>query len=240
MPTQTVSAGKAPAAGAGARPIVRLWREPTRVEQAARLGGMQIQTCDEAGRTAWEQAHRLWLQLPAGVRVDLPSWRVFARVLGVYRSAATLRNQPMQQLELSGAEIAKLAGYGKSTVEAALRWLGSEPVRWFGMVVAQGLGYVERGRRKAKAYLKGTLRDVYRTSVTALSVLGRGVLGLLPAATGKGKALAPRRDRRRRPRPSRRRPIRDNAAPVDVPSEEGRWATAEEAQAALRAIRLRL
>ena len=115
-----------------------------------------------------------------GVRVDLPSPRVFARVLGVYRSLATLTTRPIAQLELSAVEIAKAAGYGKSVVEAALRWLGSEPILYREQQVARGLGFIARTRRIARAFVAGILQSVYRTSQTGLTLAGRALLSLLP------------------------------------------------------------
>jgi hypothetical protein len=188
---------------------------------------------------AWEQAHRQWGQLPNGVRIDLPSWRVFARVLGVYRTAATLRLRPETELELSAKEIARLAGYGKSVVEAALRWLGSEPICYVGLQVARGLGYICRERRKAKAYLQGALRTVYRTSVTALSMIGRGLVGLLPEVVVEAFPKPERRGAPRRGR-GKLKPERVTVTPAVAaaqPEPPRDWAAG---LAALRNIRMQL
>ena len=59
--------------------------------QFARLKFLEIQSCDEPALQMWESCRLAHSNLPAGVRIDLPSQRAFARVLGVYRSAATLK-----------------------------------------------------------------------------------------------------------------------------------------------------
>ena len=144
--------------------IVRLWRDTTRVEQLARLRELELQAGDEFGLRAWELAHEAWRQLPDTARIDLPSPRVFGRVLGLLRTGATLKTGKLLRLELSAEEIAELLGYSKSTVEAALRWLDSGPIEHQGAQLARGLGLIHRGRRTAWAYLDGQLRRVYRTS----------------------------------------------------------------------------
>lgn len=201
MQTQSGRAGRNPAAGDCAPEIARLWKEPRRVEQIARITGLHLQSCDREGQCAWQEAQRIHAQLPTGVRIDLPSPRVFARVLGFYRSTATLKHRPMLDLELSVKDIAQAVGYGKSAVEAALRWLGSEPIVYCGLQVARGLGYINRARRKAKAYVHGVLQNVYRTSQTCLTFLGRGLLGLAALPNLVGRSLVPpkRGNRQRQP-----------------------------------------
>ena len=164
--------GGTPGAGTSVSRIIRLWRDANRVEQRARLGGLTIQTCDEAAKVVWETASAICAQLPQGVRIDLPSRRVFARVLGVYRSAGSLVKRPILTLELSVQEIANLAGYSKSVVEAALRWLGSEPITYFGLQIAHGLRYIDRRRRKAHAYLKGNATQIARNPLVCGRFLG--------------------------------------------------------------------
>src|SRR5208283_2845885 len=82
------------------------------------------------------------------------------------------------RLEISAEDIGELIGYSKTTVEAALRWLGSGPIENKGVQLARGLGLIHRGRRTALGYLDGILRKLYRTSRTVLTLLGRMLLGL--------------------------------------------------------------
>ena len=198
MTTQPNLPGFPPATGARVLEIVRLWKDEDRLEQIARIGGLHLQVCDREGQAVWEEANRLHAQLPEGIRIDLPSPRVLARVLGFYRSVAMLKYRPMLDLQLSVEDIAKLVGYSKSVVEAALRWLGSDPIIHRGQLVARGLGYITRVRRKAKAIVQGVLKSVYRTSETALSLIGRGILGVAEVCEKAGNALMPRQQRDKR------------------------------------------
>ena len=158
--------------------IKRLWRDHVRAEQLARLKGLELQGAKEYGERAWEMANESWRQIPEEARVDLPSPHVFARVLGLFRTGATLKSAKLLQLEISAEEIAQLLGYSKSTIEAALRWLDSGPIDYMGDQLARGLGLIHRGRRTAWAFLEGKMQRVYRTSKTVLTGLGRLVLGL--------------------------------------------------------------
>ncbi len=90
-----------------------------------------------------------------------------------------MKKRKILALELSVQEIAKLLKYSKSTVEAALRWLGSGPIDHHDQQVARGLGLIHRARRTGLAFLEGELRRVYRTSKLGLSVFGRLLLGLI-------------------------------------------------------------
>jgi len=161
--------------------IVRLWHDTTRVEQLARLRALELQPGDDFGQRAWDLAYEAWRQLPETARIDLPSPRVFGRVLGLLRTGATLKTGKLLRLEISAEEIAELLGYSKSTVEAALRWLDSGPIEHQGAQLSRGLGLIHRGRRTAWAYLEGQLRRVYRTSQLVLTMVGRALLGLLPS-----------------------------------------------------------
>ena len=158
--------------------IVRLWRDTTRVEQLARLRSLELQPGDDFGQQAWELAHEQWRNLPDHARIDLPSPHVFGRVLGLFRTGATLKTGKLLQLELSAEEIAELLGYSKTTIEAALRWLDAGPIDYLGDQLARGLGVLHRGRRTAWAFLEGKMQRVYRTSKTVLTGIGRLLLGL--------------------------------------------------------------
>lgn len=158
--------------------FVRLWGEKKRTEQLARLKGLELQADPKWGQQAWQQAHVIWRQLPEGVRIDLPSPHVFSRVLGVFRSGATLKQNKLLRLEISAEEIGDLIGNSKATVEVALRWLGTEAIEYGGEVVARGLGMIHSGRRTAWAFLEGERKRVYRTSVRVLTIAGRLMLGL--------------------------------------------------------------
>jgi hypothetical protein len=197
MTTSSNLPGLPPATGACASEIVRLWKDTDRLEQVARINGLHLQSCDREGQKAWEQASLLHAQMPAGVRVDLPSPRVFARVLGFYRSAAALKHRPMLEFEMSVQDIAAAVGYSKSAVEAALRWLGGDAIEYKGMLVARGLGYIDRTRRKARAFVRGVLKNVYRTTQTALTLLGRAFLGLGELLSRVGRALTGARSRKK-------------------------------------------
>ena len=165
----------------GAPPrLVRLWRDNVRVEQMARLRSLELQPGDEYGQRAWELAHQQWRNLPDNTRIDLPSPRVFGRILGMFRTGATLKTGKLLRLEISAQELAELVGYSKATVEAALRWLGSGPIDYQGAQLARGLGLIHRSRRTAWGYLEGMFRRVYRTSRSVLTHFGRLLLGLGP------------------------------------------------------------
>ena len=159
--------------------IVRLWRDNTRVEQLARLRSLELQPGDDFGQQAWALAHEQWRNLPDHARIDLPSPHVFGRVLGLFRTGATLKTGKLLQLELSAEEIAELLGYSKTTIEAALRWLSAGPIEYVGDQLARGLGFIHRGRRTAWAFLEGRMQRVYRTSKTVLTGFGRLPLGLV-------------------------------------------------------------
>jgi hypothetical protein len=158
--------------------IVRLWGEQVRTEQLVRLKSLELQADSKFGQQVWNQARVIWRQLPKGARVDLPSPHVFSRVLGVFRTGATLKDQKLLRLEISAEEIAEVIGYSKATVEAALRWLGCEAIEYGGAIVAKGLGIINCGRRTAWAFLEGQRKRVYRTSVRMLTSVGRLMLGL--------------------------------------------------------------
>ncbi|MFC1610923.1 hypothetical protein ACFL6C_08185 [Myxococcota bacterium] len=191
-------AGKAPPQGtANTAPprIVRLWRDTTRVEQLARLNALELQSGDKFGERAWELAHQQWRQIPEDIRVDLPSPHVFGRILGLFRTGATLKTGKLLRLELSAQEIGELIGYSKATVEAAIRWLGCEPIEVGGDIYGRGIGMIHSGRRTAWAYLEGQLKRVYRTSRRILTNLGRLMLGLGQRDVERQKE---RREQRRR------------------------------------------
>ena len=101
--------------------IVRRWSDAVRIEQMARLGSLELQPGDEYGERAWQLALEHWRQLPDTARIDLPSSRVFGRILGLYRTGATLRNSKLLRLEISAQEIANLIGYSKATVDMTFR-----------------------------------------------------------------------------------------------------------------------
>lgn len=175
--------------------LKRLWSDKTRAEQLLRLRALELQHA-EAGAQAHQMAHEQWRQLPEGVRIDLPSPRVFAAVLGLYRTGAQIKESKLLQIELSAEEIGDLVGYSKSTIEATLLWLGCGAIEYQGMQVSRGLGLIHRGRRTAWAKVEGVLRRVYRTSRTMLTSLGRMILG-----------LALRKDETRENRRKRHRPV---------------------------------
>ena len=179
--------------------IKRLWRDHVRVEQLARLKALELQVGNDYGQRAWEMAQEAWRQLPEEARIDLPSPHVFSRVLGLFRTGATLKTGKLLQLEISAEEIADLLGYSKSTIEAAMRWLDSGPIDYMGDQLARGLGLIHRGRRTAWAFLEGKMQRVYRTSKTVLTGLGRLVLGL-------GDRYDERLDEKRQARAHAKRP----------------------------------
>lgn len=172
--------GPGPTSSATAAPphIVRLWNDAVRAEQLARLRSLELQSGDEYGQRAWDLANEQLRQLPEDARIDLPSPHVLGRVLGLFRTGATLKTGKLLRLELSAEEMAELLGYSKSTVEAALRWLCPGPIEYNGNQIGRGLGIIHRGRRTAWAYLEGHLQRVYRTSRSVLTCLGRMLLGL--------------------------------------------------------------
>jgi len=161
------------------RKVVPLWNDATRAEQLARLGGLQLQADQDLGEKAWKLAHSDWLNLPEKTRVDLPSSHVFASILGLLRTGATLKKNKILLFEISAKEIAKILKYSKSTIEAALRWLGSGPIEYRGAQIAQGIGFIHRARRTGAAFLKGKLQRIYRTSKLSLTTFGRAALGLI-------------------------------------------------------------
>ena len=127
------------------------------------------------------------MALGCSASADGPSPRVFGRVLGLFRTGATLKTGKLLRLEISVAEIADLLGYSKTTVEAVLRWLGSGPIEYQGDQLSRGLGIIHRGRRTAFAYLDGVFRRVYRTSRLVLTMIGRMLLGLGPRDEERAK-----------------------------------------------------
>ena len=169
-PTQTANAEKPH--------LVRLWQDAVRVEQMARLHGLELQPGDDYGMRAWKLAYEQWNNLPETARIDLPSPHVFGRILGLMRTGATIKSGKLLRLEISAEDIGELIGYSKTTVEAALRWLSVGPIENKGVQLARGLGLIHRGRRTALGYLDGILRKLYRTSRTVLTLLGRMLLGL--------------------------------------------------------------
>jgi len=173
-------ASHAATAGSTSGTFVALWRrhDTRRAEQLARLKSLELQAGDGYGQQAWEQARLLWQNLPEGIRIDLPSPRAFGRVLGLFRTCATVKSNKISGLELSAEEIAALIDYSKSTVEAVLRWLGSDTIEYEGAQVSRGLGILDRVRRTGPALIDGALRFVYRTSRIILTLVGRALLGL--------------------------------------------------------------
>jgi len=205
--------------------IIPLWHDTTRAEQLVRLGALQLQTEDELGKQAWKLAHLAWRNLPKWARVDLPTHRVFARILGLLRTGATLKKGKILLLELSVKEIAKLLGYSKSTVEVALRWLGSGPIEHHGKQIARGIGLIHRARRTGLAFLEGELRKVYRTSKLGLTVFGRLALGLVDRDDERKQEKAEQRDTNKKleePKPPTSQPS---------PQSEQKPAAVEEAAA---------
>ena len=213
--TQPNEAGQTPVTANSAPTIKRLWKDTERLEQIARIRALHLQSCDREGLKAWEEASRIHANLPRGVRIDLPSPRVFARVLGFYRTAASLKHRPMLEFEMSVKDIAEAVGYSKSAVEAALRWLSGEPIVYQRMQVARGLGYVSRARRKAKAFVQGVYQNVYRTTQTALTLIGRAFVGLGSLLVHVGQALTPKRSKKRPTSPARREPQQEVALERD-------------------------
>jgi hypothetical protein len=166
-------------------PIVRRWNEAKRAEQKAYLSSIKIQWDLRHGYAAWAIAAEAHRNLPEGVRVDLPTPKIFAQIIGLVRTCATLKKKKWFRVELSAGDIAELLRLSKATVEAALRWLSSGPIEYHGEQVSRGIGYIHRCRRTGAAYLGGVLRKVYRTSVTVLTEMGQALLGLAKEATKK-------------------------------------------------------
>lgn len=184
-----------PAGPQSSRPIVRLWSDRIRLRQRARLKKLrtrQFDECRSAGRVVWAEAKRIQTELPLEcenddgslrrLRVDLPSPDVFALILGVFRSGATLKagkgDGKILELELSAGDIAELIGRSKATVEAALRFLSCARIQYRGVAYGRALGIVHRRLRYGRAYLAGRLRWVHRTSSIVLTIAGRLLLGL--------------------------------------------------------------
>jgi hypothetical protein len=166
-------------------PIVRRWNEAKRVEQMAYLGACEIQSDIRQGYAAWVIAAEAHRNLPEGVRVDLPTSGILARILGLMRTCATLKKKKWFRVELAAKDMAELLHLSKATVEAALRWLSSGPIEYHGEQISRGIGYIHRCRRTGAAYLGGVLRKVYRTSVTVLTEMGQALLGLAKAEKKK-------------------------------------------------------
>jgi hypothetical protein len=179
MTNSTTMAGDCPGGPRCMHKVTLLWNDRCRHTQVKRFEALQVQTCDAAGQSVWDLIQEQLRSVPPEVRIDVPSPRVFSRVLGVYRTAVMLKKDPMRVLELSAEEIARLAGYSKSQVEAALRWLGDQPITYLGKQIALGLGFIKRTTRKGKLMICNTVRGVFRTSLTQLSAIGRSLIGLL-------------------------------------------------------------
>jgi hypothetical protein len=218
-------AGPSPTNVAPQQPhIVRLWNDTARVEQLARLKSLQIQADIKLGERAWADANLLWKNLPKDARasIDLPSAHMFAWVLGVFRTCATLTNRKMLVLEVSAQDIADVIKKSKSTVEATLRWLESGPIEYKGEQVSRGLGVIHRARRTGLGFLDGVLRRLYRTSKTVLTLVGRALLGL-PAVEDERKLekAAPKKRKVQKSPPTHRsehKPaaVEEAAAPTDT------------------------
>jgi hypothetical protein len=174
--------GKCPGGPGCAHKVEIQWNDHCRKNQVGRFEKLQVQVCDGAGQQLWDIIQEQVRTFAPGVRVDVPSPRLLARLIGLYRTGATLKCDPMLELELSAEEIARFTGYCKSQVEAALRWLGDASITYLGEVVAQGLGVIERTARIGKIKMCKVVRGVFRTSLTKLSALGRGIAGLVAAA----------------------------------------------------------
>ncbi len=184
------------------------------MEQLARLKALQIQADLKLGGRAWSEASLLWNNMPDDARagIVLPGPDMFASVLGVFRTCATLKKRKMLALELSAQDIADVVHKSKSTVEAVLRWLGSGPIEYKGEQVSRGLGIIDRARRTGLAFLDGILRRVYRTSKIVLTFIGRLLLGLPSVEQERKRAQAasaqPRKKSKKsdEPKPSTSRP----------------------------------
>jgi len=163
---------------AGTHPFVRLWSDKKRFEQIRRIEALQRQACDAEALEVWKKCNEIKKTFPKGVRVDLPSVHVFSALLGVIRTTVKIKKDPMLKLELSAQDFADKIHYDKSTVESALRWLGEDAITYRGEAVAQGLGIIERSRRKGCAFVKGVEKLVYRTTITTLTAMGRVLLRL--------------------------------------------------------------
>ncbi len=209
--------------------IKRLWQETKRVEQLARLKALQIQTDPKLGGRAWSEASLLWNNMPEDARagIVLPGPDMFAWVLGVFRTCATLKKRKMLVLELSAQDIADVIKKSKSTVEAVLRWLACGPIEYKGAQVGRGLGIIHRGRRTAWAFLEGVLRRVYRTSKIVLTFVGRLLLGLTSlederkleqeaSAQPRKKSKEPKASTSRPPHPSEHEPAAAGEAAADI------------------------
>ena len=156
MTTKQQNSGACSGGPACAHRVTIHWNESKRRAQMRRFeGGIEPQYCDDIAHALWQQIKEQVAKLEPGVRLDVPLPRLLSRLLGVYRAAATLKMDPMKLLELSVAEIARIAGYSKSQVEAAMRWLGTSVIYYKGKPVAKGLGIIERTVRKGRVTFCG-------------------------------------------------------------------------------------
>lgn len=193
--------------GAGkCRPVFRkLIHDRERKRQRNRLRHLQKQDCDAYGKEVARLIEHVLAEIPVGIRkaIDVPSWHVFAAILALIRCAATLKkgDGPIPVLELSAAEIAAKAGYSRSTIQAALRWLCGDPIHVWGVWVADGIGVLLRRKRYAVALVNGQPKMASRTSTIEVSVTGKLLLGLLQ--TDKPPKQQPRSPQRRKTKAER-------------------------------------
>lgn len=176
------------AGGPGCTHSVKIrYNDCNRREQLRRFEQLELQLCLEEAEGVKKQIDEQVSRLPEGVRLDAPSLRLIAIILGFLRTAASLKDNPMRVLELSAEESAGFVKCSKSQFEAAMRWLDSKPITYGGKVVAMGLGIVERVQRIGQVLKCGHLQGVYRSSTTTLTETGQRLLGLLCAIPAKIK-----------------------------------------------------
>lgn len=190
------------------------WSEHRRIHQWGRLRkkyGFRVQDAEEAGREAHKLCLLRWRSLPSDVRssVKLPSWRVFANVLGLMEGTRTLAN-PILQLDLALRQMAEILKYNRQTICAAMRWLGTQCIRYAPRHMqiherdkeefCRGIGWLHRARRTGYAYIDGKRTKVYRTSLMVLTSEGLAALKLRVINGARKAKSAFDTLRKRRPR----------------------------------------
>jgi len=225
----------------GVRPAFRkLIRDDVRKSQRRRIRHLQKQDCDTQGKEVWRLARELAVEIPTGMRraVTVPSWRVFAAILAMFRCLATLKKAegPILVLELSAKEIAEKVGYSRSTVQAALRWLCDDPIHVWGVWVASGLGILNRKKRFAMAMFDGQPAPASITSTIHLTLRGKILLHLIP---GRKEKTQPPQRRRQRRKTKQERAVEDFRKHVKQGTAHAANSNAEETEEEISAVDLR-
>ncbi len=202
----------------GGPKVFRFVNEKTRRIQLKRLHQLhyfQDKECTEAAQYARMRAKLAILDLETRfrepVRIEVPSERLLARVLGLLRSLVTMKNG-YYRMELSAEEIGELLHASASTVKAALRVLGCNRLRYKGVDAdVAPAGILHRARRTCDGVKDGVRQRLYRTSAIALTHTGRSMLRLPMGedyeAEKKSRRASRNRSAPRRPIPTQLRTV---------------------------------